>query len=154
MVTMSADPIFIDTNVLTRATITSAPLHTEAQAALLRLRHEGRDLWISHQVIREYAANASRPQAYSQPIPAIQLLEQIRRFRATFRVAQDTTVVLDHLLTLIHDVPMGGKQLHDANIVATMLANGIRDLFTHNIIDFVRFSAYIVVVPLESAPTD
>lgn len=150
MATTNVSPVFVDTNVLTRATIVTAPLHTEAQAALVQLRREGRDLWISHQVIREYLANATRPQTYSQPIPAEQLLEQVKRFRTNFRVAEDTTAVIDQLVLLLSRVPLGGKQVHDANIVATMLANGVVTLLTHNVSDFARFSAYITVLPLES----
>ena len=41
---------------------------------------------------------------------------------------------------------MGGKQVHDANIVATMLAYGERRLLTFNIRDFRRFAAHIEVV--------
>jgi predicted nucleic acid-binding protein len=40
------------------------------------------------------------------------------------------------------------KQVHDANITATMLVYGIESLLTHNIADFQRFSHLITVVPL------
>ena len=146
MVIASAEPVFVDTNVLTRATIVAAPLHAEAQAALVQLRREERDLWISNQVIREYVANASRPQSYSQPIPMTQILEQVKLFRATFHVAEDTTRVLDQLLILLSEIPAGGKQIHDANIVATMLANRINTLLTFNVADFDRFSGHIKVL--------
>lgn len=46
---------------------------------------------------------------------------------------------------------MGGKQVHDANIVATMLAHGERRLLTFNIRDFRRFSAHIELVNPEPA---
>ncbi len=152
MATRNASPVFVDTNILTRATILTAPLHAESQATLVQLRHEGRELWISNQVIREYVANATRQQTYSQPIPAEQILEQVNRFRTAFRIAEDTSPVMDQLLTLIAKIPLGGKQVHDANIVATMLAYGITTLFTHNVVDFARFSARITVLPLENKP--
>jgi predicted nucleic acid-binding protein len=38
-----------------------------------------------------------------------------------------------------------GKQIHDANIVATMLAHGILTLLTDNIGDFVRWGHLIDV---------
>ncbi|MCC7450610.1 MAG: VapC toxin family PIN domain ribonuclease, partial [Anaerolineae bacterium] len=92
-------------------------------------------VWISHRALREYAANASRPQFYNQPIPTEQLLEQLRRFRVIFRVAEDTTEVSDRLLSLIQTVTVGGKQVHNANIVATMVAYRIPDLLAHNTVD-------------------
>jgi predicted nucleic acid-binding protein len=57
---------------------------------------------------------------------------------------------MEKLLALSGQVNIGGKQVHDANIVATMQVYGIRRLLTHNTSDFVRFSAFITVVPLES----
>ena len=43
-----------------------------------------------------------------------------------------------------------GKQVHDCNIVATMLANGIPRLATRNPTDFKRFASLITVVPVGS----
>ena len=50
------------------------------------------------------------------------------------------------LLKLWRDVAVGGRQVHDANIVATMLAHGERRLLTFNDGDFVRFAPRIEVV--------
>jgi predicted nucleic acid-binding protein len=47
------------------------------------------------------------------------------------------------------EIPSGGKQVHDANIVATMLVYGIPKLLTHNTTDFARFSELITVLPLQ-----
>ncbi len=56
--------------------------------------------------------------------------------------------MLDHLLRLAERVRVAGKQIHDANIVATMLAYDISDLLTHNTVDFVRYSDWITVIAL------
>lgn len=151
MLTTSVRRMFVDTNVLTYATIASAPLHDEAIQTLVRLRELDTELWISQQVIREYIVNATRPQQYRQPIPVDLVLEQVRRFRAQFRVAEDTTIVLEHLLALLKEYPMGGRQVHDANIVATMLAYGIDTLLTHNVDDFRRYEDQITLVPIVRA---
>jgi predicted nucleic acid-binding protein len=42
----------------------------------------------------------------------------------------------------------GRRQVHDANVVATMQAFGIARLLTDNIVDFNRFGSLIVVLPL------
>ena len=49
-------------------------------------------------------------------------------------------------------ITIGGKQVHDANIVATMQAHGLRRLLTHNTADFARFGALIQVEPLVTSP--
>jgi predicted nucleic acid-binding protein len=53
-----------------------------------------------------------------------------------------------NLLTLCLAIPVGGKQIHDANIVATMQTYGIDKLLTHNTVDFARYQSLITVIPL------
>lgn len=144
----NARRIFVDTNVLTRATIDAAPLHTEARTLLDQLWDKDAELYISHQVIREYIANATRPQTYSPALPVDGVLEQVEDFRKSFHILPDSPTVLSKLLELVRTVPVGGKQIHDANITATMLANDIEELLTNNITDFERFHAYIRMIPL------
>ncbi len=54
------------------------------------------------------------------------MLEQVEQFIAQFQVADDTPAVTAHLLALMEIYAIGGKQVHDANLVATMQANNIR----------------------------
>ena len=56
--------------------------------------------------------------------------------------------VMDTLTSLCREVPVGGKQVHDANIVATMLAHGERRLLTFNVKDFRRFGQRVELVAL------
>ena len=68
--------------------------------------------------------------------------------RAAFNVAEDGPNVFDRLLQLLAAYPGGGKQVHDAKLVATMLEHRIGRLLTFNAIDFRRFDSLIeVVVP-------
>jgi predicted nucleic acid-binding protein len=50
------------------------------------------------------------------------------------------------LVTLCREVFVGGRQIHDANIVATMLAHGERRLLTFDTADFRRYGDRIVLV--------
>jgi predicted nucleic acid-binding protein len=49
-------------------------------------------------------------------------------------------------MALSREVAFGGKQLHDANIVATMLAHGETRILTFNAPDFRRFAPMIEVL--------
>jgi predicted nucleic acid-binding protein len=71
------------------------------------------------------------------------VLEQIGQFTERFEVADDTSAVTERLLQLLANYKLGGKQVHDANIVATMQAYGIPALLTHNTKDFERFGEVI-----------
>ncbi len=65
-----------------------------------------------------------------------------------FHTAEDGPAVTGHLLDLIAQYAIGGKQIHDANIVATMRAYSITRLLTHNTNDFARYAGLITVLPL------
>ncbi len=61
-------------------------------------------------------------------------------------VLEDGPLVTASLLQLCREVAVGGRQIHDANIVATMLAHGERRLLTFNVADFRRYGDRIELV--------
>jgi len=144
------DQVFLDTNILVYANAAEAPLHQPALSAIKTRYEAGVELWISRQVLREYLVTFSRPQRFMNPRPILTVVERIRYFQSRFRVAEDNPTVTAHLLELVQQFPTGGKQVHDANIIATMLAYNISFLLTNNTDDFARFSGIITIVPLET----
>jgi hypothetical protein len=52
-------------------------------------------------------------------------IERVRFFAQRFDMIEDGPNVRERLLSLLATYPGAGKQVHDANIVATMPANGI-----------------------------
>lgn len=139
---------FVDTNVLVYALSPSSPFHTTANRVLAERSQAGDSLVISSQVLREFAAAVSRPQPHGQPMPKAQLLSSLADLRRTFEVVHDGPGVLDEFVRLLGQVNVGGAQVHDANLVATMLAHGIDELLTGNREDFDRFAAWIKVTDL------
>lgn len=142
--------VFLDTNILVFSTATRALLHQAARRAIQEQHTAGAEIWISRQVLREYLSTLSRPQTFSNPQPPDVLTADVRSFINQFFIAEDTAQVTERLLDLLQQFPVGGKQVHDANIVATMLAYNIPTLLTHNTDDFARFSSLITVLPLET----
>ncbi len=148
MVTTDAKSVFLDTNVLVYASVAEAPLHQVARDAIQAYEQSGNSLWISRQVLREYLAVLTRPQAFTEPIPIETLLVAVQAFATRFQVADETLQVTERLIKIMEQVTVGGRQVHDANIVATMQTYGIEQLLTHNVGDFVRFAELITVLPL------
>ena len=150
--TTAADVVFVDTNVLIYARHVNSPFHTDAVNRLDDLEAAGAELWVSRQTLREYLAGMTRPGAVSPPIPMHVLLADIRAFQTRFLIAEDGPTVTTHLEVLLAAAACGGRQIYDANIVATMLAHGIPNVLTHNTADFNRFSNHITIIPLISPP--
>ncbi len=149
MVTMGGKT-FVDTNVLLRARVIGMEFHHEAKTLLDTQISAGNELWISRQVIREFLVNVTRPQSVSQPMSVAEVEAEMNVLHSIFIIADETTAVTTRLLQLIKRYPTGGKQIHDANIVATMLVNGVDTLLTQNIDDMKRFEKEISLIPLKA----
>ena len=138
--------MFVDTNVLVNARILEAPDHEAARASLESALKKSEPLRLSRQVLREYLAVVTRPQTWSVPLARADALDDVERLAAAFELLEDGPVVTDWLLSLCRLLPVGGKQIHDANIVATMLAYGERRLLTFYAADFRRYADHIELV--------
>ena len=149
MAIMDDNALFVDTNILIYANILETPFHEQALLSIETAYQAGRTIWISRQIIREYLATLTRPQTFEN-LSRTTVLEQARGFTERFEVVDDTPAVTTQLLHLLAVFKIGGKQVHDANIVATMLANDIPCLLTHNIKDFQRFEALINIEQIDS----
>jgi len=73
-------------------------------------------------------------------------ISDVRHFQSTFNVLDDDANVFERLLRLLTVHPGAGKQVHDANLVASMLNHGINYLLTFNVADFRRFDKIIDLV--------
>ena len=136
---------FVDTNVLVYATATSAPFRDRARAALVRLAAD-EQLSVSRQILREYVAVMTRPQTWGRALSLAEAMTDAAVFERRFTVLEDGQLVWDQLMDLSRLYSFGGRQVHDANVVATMLAHDERRLLTFNEADFRRFTPLIEVI--------
>jgi predicted nucleic acid-binding protein len=138
---------FVDTNVLVYSTAAGTPFHERARAALTRLMADD-PLFISRQILREYLAVMTRQQVWGKALSLSEAIADTLVFTQRFTVLEDGPAVWEQLTELGRRYSFGGRQVHDANIVATMLAYGKRRLLTFNGPDFRRFNELIeIVVP-------
>ena len=144
--------MFVDTNVIVHASIREAPDHQIARTLLERAVRDGEPLRISRQVVREYLAVVTRPQTWLVPLPREEALTNASRMLGGFQILEDGPEVTETLFALCREVPVGGRQIHDANIVATMLAHRERRLLTFNTADFRRYTHHIELADRQPAP--
>ena len=138
--------MFIDTNVLVNSRILEAPEHDIARASLQRAFQDREPMRISRQIIREYLSVVTRPQTWPIAMTREDALDDVSRLISAFEILEDGPVVTESLVALCREVSVGGRQIHDANIVATMLAHGERRLLTFDTADFRRYGDRIVLV--------
>lgn len=102
---------------------------------------------ISRQIIREYLSVVTRPDHLAMGITRGAALDDVATLLRHFEVLEDGPRVTRILVGLCREVPVGGRRIHDANIVATLLAHGKHRLFTFNTADFRPYTRRIELVP-------
>ena len=138
--------MFIDTNVFVNSRIPGVPGHEVARARLDRALQSREPVRISRQILREYLSVVTRPQTWPVAITREEALDDVNKLLGTYSILEDGPQVTETLIALCREVIGGGRQIHDANIVATMLAHGERRLLTFNTADFRRFGDRIDLV--------
>jgi predicted nucleic acid-binding protein len=153
MATPGVSRLFVDTNLLIYATSADSPWQSVAERELNDWRASGTQLVLSVQVLREYLAVVTRPDpTRTAPPDWTAIAANLAVFRKDFLLLEDTHAASEELEKLLPQFAVRGRQVHDANIVATMRVGGVKDLLTHNTADFARFASLITVHSLVSVP--
>ena len=146
MTPMAAERLLLDTNVLLAATDRARRLH---DAAFELLVSDPRTLAVTTQVMREFLAVATRPMRANglgqSGLVAVANLEELTR---DLDVLAESAQSMDRLMSLVRTAEVGGKQVHDANLVAVALTNEVNTIVTDNISDFARFADLIEIEQL------
>lgn len=120
-----------------------------ATALLERLARDGANACISTQVCREFLVVLTRGPVEGRAFSVEEALEALDGWTSACDLLDDGAA-LPELLDLVRRFAVRGKQVHDANIVATMRANGVATLATLNGSDFRRFDELIALASLVS----
>ena len=145
---MAADPVFLDTNVLVAASVAERPSHASATTLLAKLTAEQTPYCISHQVCREFLVVLTRTPVSGREFTVEEALQALDVWMSACVVLDENAAVLVELLALVRDHQVKGKQVHDANIVATVRAKNVRRLATLNVADFERYDNDISIETL------
>ncbi len=144
---MNADQCMVDTNVLIYSTVISSPSHQDAKLKLADLFSKGVELCITPQIVREYLVILTRGNIFEQKFTFEEALHELRIILSGLAILSENETTVSYLLNLIQRYHIKGKAIHDANIVAVMVAYNINRLIAYNIVDFRRFNE-IVLEPI------
>lgn len=140
----------IDTNIWLRTVQHEASQHTLAVDALATLLAQGHDVCITAQNVIEFWSVASRPiEANGLGWPVDVVRQEVERLQAQLSLLEDSSDVFGHWLPLVSSGKVTGRRVHDARLVAVMLAYGVTHLLTFNRDDFRQFSMITVVTPAD-----
>jgi len=133
-----SEQVLIDTNVLIYLTFEDfePEKHIRSLEILNELDQSGSPLFVSSQVLREFYAIATNDRIFPKPLTSKQALRKLKEFIVRFSLVMEKETTLHVLISLIEQYAVSRQKIHDMNIVATMMDNGISHLFTYNVRDF------------------
>lgn len=125
-------------------------MHERAIEATKKLRGRGESLSICSQNVIEFWGVATRPlNDNGLGMTSVKVLEEIRRLESFFPMLPDTSDIYREWRSLVTSHEIRGVAVHDARLVAVMIANQATHLLTFNTRDFRRYSEIVSVHPTE-----
>jgi predicted nucleic acid-binding protein len=138
----------LDTNVLLRMSDRTSPVNLLAGRATATLLRQRARVFITSQNIIEFWVVATRPaQVNGLGWSVEQTRTEIEQILNQFPQLEETPQIFHHWFNLVTSYQLQGKRVHDARLVAVMLAHGVTHLLTFNPDDFRSINEIVVVHP-------
>ena len=141
-------PTLLDTGILLRVFAQIDPLYRETRQALLKLRREGEELLTSFQNVAEFVNVSTRPASarggYGLSLELVD--KRVRFVERVCHVVTENPPSYNRWRELVARYGVSGLAVHDARLVAIMLAHGVHRLLTLNDRDFRRYEPEGIVV--------
>ncbi len=143
--TMAVDRVLLDTSVLVAASVEEHPSHVPAAEYVDQLRKSGAIACVNPQVCREFLVVLTRASIGPRAFSLDEALNALEVWRTSCVFLEESESAFHLWLDLVKEYRVRGKQIHDTNIVAVMLAHGVRRIGTRNADDFDRYGNLIQV---------
>jgi predicted nucleic acid-binding protein len=128
----------VDTNVLLRLTVPADPRHLSARRAVEALEEEG--LYAASQNFVELWNVVTRPVENNGLGQTVTVADQVlRNLEQAFSRLPEPAETYDRWRELVVRFGVSGVKVHDARLVALMLANDVVRILTFNAADFRRY---------------
>lgn len=138
----------LDTNVLLRSSDFTSPLQSLADISVTQLLGRNDQLYITSQNIIEFWVVATRPaQVNGLGWSVEKTRTEIEMILNQFPQLEETPEIFPYWFNLVTTYQLQGKRVHDARLVAVMLAHGVTHLLTFNPNDFRGINEIVVVHP-------
>lgn len=138
----------LDTNILLRMSDRTSPVNLLAGRATATLLRQRDRVFITSQNIIEFWVVATRPaQVNGLGWSVAKTRTEIEQILSQFPQLEETSQIFLHWFNLVTSYQLQGKRVHDARLVAVMLAHGVTHLLTFNPDDFRNINEIVVVNP-------
>ena len=140
----------LDANILLYASDERSPLHARAAEFLHAVARGPELLYVFWPTVMAYVRVATHPAIFDSPLPLTTAIANVGRLLALPHVqtAGESERFWERFTDVTADSDPRGNLVSDAHIVALMVENGVRTMWTHDR-DYRRFSDIRVRDPFE-----
>lgn len=138
----ASELVLVDSNILIYATQAEAPQYLAAKT----VRDQGLtgriSACISPQVLAEFFAVVTNPKRVSAPLTRDEAIAEVKKYHQAKKLVKvyPGTHIVRRMLSLLERYKVTGIHIHDLHLVATMLENGVKNVYTFNTKEFALFS--------------
>jgi predicted nucleic acid-binding protein len=147
---MAGDPVLLDTSLLVAASVKRHPANLLAEDFLDKLDAVGTPTCVTPQVCREFLVVLTRQPVSGRSFTVAEALDALDEWKSVSTMLDEGEDTVQELLRLVAKHQVRGKPVHDCNLVAVMIKNGVKRLATRNPDDFKRFEPEITIETLAS----
>ncbi len=144
---MTSSRALIDANVLVYAALPNAPQHAEALKLCNRALAGEAGFCLAPQVLFEFYATLTHPKRVQPPRTVDEAKREIEKYRTVVPLIHPTHAIVDDLAGLLASVPVTALDIFDLVLAATMIENGVTDIYTFDPHVFSRVAAIRVRAP-------
>ncbi|OGY26547.1 MAG: hypothetical protein A2Z11_00220 [Candidatus Woykebacteria bacterium RBG_16_43_9] len=147
----SRDLVLFDTNILVLAQNLDSPFYEKA----IDLHHqvfEGKIKGVlANQNLLEFYSIVTNPKRLVKSLTSEKASFEIKNYveRSNFQIIKTKGNELELILNLVRGKNVKGGLVFDVYLVATMISNGIKTIYTQNEDDFIIFSEIKVINPFQ-----
>lgn len=153
---MSPEAALLDTNILVYALYEDAEHHKPCRQLLDRAQNAEAALCMTPQVLAEFFSTVTNPRRVTEaksPGEAISVITTLLAMPGITLLPLPIDLV-SRWIALVQQHPITGSRIFDVQIVATMLGNDVKRVYTYNTSDFQDFDDEIEVLIPEPIPPD
>ena len=143
--------ILLDTNVLVHAAGAQSLRHTKAKELRDQAVAGEFEACIAAQVLTEFYAVVTDPRRFQPPLAPSQAQRELRAYLASsLKVIFPKETTVTRMLNLLGSRSVRSGKIFHVFLVATMLDNGVRQIYTENTDDFKRIDGIEAINPFAS----
>lgn len=129
--------ILLDTNILVHATGAQSPRHAKAKQLRDQAAAGQFEACIAAQILTEFYAVVTDPRRFQPALTPSQAQRELRTYlSSTLKLILPKETTVTRMLNLLGPRLVRSGRIFDVFLVATMLDNGVRRIYTENTNDF------------------